>query len=87
MFVADFIGSPPMNFLRCDAGLAADACAVTLKDVRVPIPELRQARPAGPLVLGVRPEHIRFADGSGGALHDHSVVCAAAARIDDDALA
>src|SRR6478736_3227031 len=26
MFVADFIGSPPMNFLHCDAGLAADAC-------------------------------------------------------------
>jgi multiple sugar transport system ATP-binding protein len=37
---------------------------VTLKDVSVPIPELRQARPAGPLVLGVRPEHIRFADGA-----------------------
>jgi multiple sugar transport system ATP-binding protein len=62
MFVADFIGSPPMNFLRCDAGLDADARALTFKDVSVPIPELRQTRPSGPLVLGVRPEHIRFAD-------------------------
>jgi len=62
MFVADFIGSPPMNFLHCDAGLDSDARAVMFKDVSVPIPELRQTRPSGPLVLGVRPEHIRFAD-------------------------
>lgn len=62
MFVADFIGSPPMNFLHCDAGLDADARALTFKDVSVPIPELRQTRPSGALVLGVRPEHIRFAD-------------------------
>lgn len=62
MFVADFIGSPPMNFLHCDAGLDADARALTFKDVSVPIPELCQTRPSGPLVLGVRPEHIRFAD-------------------------
>src|SRR5271156_4542178 len=40
MFVADFIGSPPMNFLRCNAGLDSEAHAVTLKDVSVPIPEL-----------------------------------------------
>src|SRR5215471_12653957 len=62
MFVADFIGSPPMNFLHCDAGLDSDARAVMFKDVSVPIPELRQTRPSGALVLGVRPEHIRFAD-------------------------
>jgi multiple sugar transport system ATP-binding protein len=35
---------------------------VTFKDVCVPVPELRQTRPSGPLVLGVRPEHIRFTD-------------------------
>ena len=62
MFVADFIGSPPMNFLHCDAGLDSDARAMMFKDVSVPIPELRQTRPSGPLVLGVRPEHIRFVD-------------------------
>ena len=32
------------------------------KDVSIPIPALREQRPAGPLVLGVRPEHIRFSD-------------------------
>ena len=62
MFVADFIGSPPMNFLRCDAGFDPDARAVKFKDVSIPIPELRERRPAGPLMLGVRPEHIRFSD-------------------------
>jgi multiple sugar transport system ATP-binding protein len=62
MFVADFIGSPPMNFLRCDAGLDSDTRAVKFKDVSIPIPELCEQRPAGPLVLGVRPEHIRFLD-------------------------
>ena len=62
MFVADFIGSPPMNFLHCDAGFDPDARAVKLKDVSIPIPEIRERRPGGPLVLGVRPEHIRFSD-------------------------
>src|SRR5271170_6901815 len=62
MFVADFIGSPPMNFLRCDAGLDVDERAVKFKNVSIPIPELRQRRPSGPLFLGVRPEHIRFSD-------------------------
>jgi multiple sugar transport system ATP-binding protein len=62
MFVADFIGSPPMNFLQCDAGLDASDRAVKFKDVSIAIPALCQQRPAGPLVLGVRPEHIRFSD-------------------------
>jgi multiple sugar transport system ATP-binding protein len=51
-----------MNFLRCDAGLDADARAVKLSDASIPVPKLRDHRPAGPLVLGVRPEHIRFSD-------------------------
>jgi multiple sugar transport system ATP-binding protein len=62
MFVADFIGSPPMNFLRCDAGFDPDAHAVKLKGVSLPVPALGQTHPSGSLVLGVRPEHIRFSD-------------------------
>jgi multiple sugar transport system ATP-binding protein len=62
MFVADFIGSPPMNFLRFDAGLDSDERAVKFKDISIPIPEICQQRPSGPLFLGVRPEHIRFSD-------------------------
>jgi len=62
MFVADFIGSPPMNFLHCDGGLDADAHTVKFKDVSVPIPEINERRQGGAVMLGVRPEHIRFSD-------------------------
>jgi multiple sugar transport system ATP-binding protein len=62
MFVADFVGSPPMNFLPFDGALKPGDRAVQFRDVSVAVPEIREARPAGSLVLGVRPEHIRFAD-------------------------
>src|SRR6202044_1312017 len=62
MFVADFIGSPPMNFLNFESGLRPGDQAVNFHDASIAVPELREARAVGPLVLGVRPEHIRFSD-------------------------
>src|SRR5271169_4187162 len=62
MFVADFIGSPPMNFLHFESGLQSGDRAVKFRDVSVPIPEIREQRSVGPLILGVRPEHILFSD-------------------------
>ena len=62
MFVADFVGSPPMNFLTFDGALKPGDRAVQFRDVSVPVPEIREARPVGSLVLGVRPEHVRFSD-------------------------
>src|ERR1700734_2782881 len=76
MLVAAFIGSPPvnffpfercrasppMNFLHFEAGLAPGDRAVKFPHASVAIPEIREAKAPGPLVLGVRPEHIRFAD-------------------------
>src|SRR6516162_8080472 len=62
MFVADFIGSPPMNFLRFDGGLRSGDRVVSLSGVNIDVPEIREDRPGAPLVLGVRPEHIRFSD-------------------------
>jgi multiple sugar transport system ATP-binding protein len=62
MFVADFIGSPPMNFLRFEAGLQSGDRAVNFHNVSVAVPEIREERAVGPLALGVRPEHIRFSD-------------------------
>jgi len=62
MFVADFIGSPPMNFLDCAGPLAAGADAVTLAGVRTPLPRLAEAAPGARLALGVRPEHVRIDD-------------------------
>ncbi len=60
MFVADFIGSPPMNFLHFDAGLHSGERSIKFRDAIIAVPEIREDRPVGPLVLGARPEHIRF---------------------------
>jgi multiple sugar transport system ATP-binding protein len=61
MFVADFIGNPPMNFLRFDGTAAPGAEAVSLREVPVPLPALREGA-QGALALGVRPEHVRLSD-------------------------
>jgi len=62
MFVADFIGSPPMNFLHFEAGLQPGSRAIQFRDASVAVPEIRELRAVGPLVLGVRPEHILFSE-------------------------
>ena len=64
MFVADFIGSPSMNFLRFESGLRSGDRAIKLEHTSVAVPEVREDRPSAPLFLGVRPEHIRFSDGA-----------------------
>jgi multiple sugar transport system ATP-binding protein len=62
MFVADFIGSPPMNFLRFEGGIQSGDRAVKIRDVSIAVPEIGEHRAVGPLALGVRPEHIIFSD-------------------------
>jgi multiple sugar transport system ATP-binding protein len=57
LFVADFIGSPPMNFLRFNAKVSAGDINVTLEGQRFEIPAQLQSA-AGDLVFGVRPEHV-----------------------------
>ncbi len=64
MFVADFIGSPPMNFLDVEDGHAAGDARVRLGGAEVAIPELREEVGAGAMVVGMRPEHVRFDDAS-----------------------
>jgi len=64
MFVADFIGSPPMNFLKFQGGLAKGAREVVVQGAAIAVPELREEVAAGEMALGVRPEHIRFDDAS-----------------------
>ncbi|MGP1397219.1 MAG: sn-glycerol-3-phosphate import ATP-binding protein UgpC [Inquilinaceae bacterium] len=49
VFVAAFIGSPPMNFLPMDTVRRSDAIG--------PLPD---GRAGGPLRIGVRPEHLSF---------------------------
>ncbi len=64
LFVADFIGSPPMNFLRFQSGLAKGAKAVEIGGVAIGVPVIGENHAPGEMVLGVRPEHIRFDDKS-----------------------
>lgn len=64
MFVADFIGSPPMNFLHFESGLERGSVEAQLGDAVVPMPAVHEDVAPGKLVLGVRPEHIRFDDAS-----------------------
>ena len=58
MFVADFIGSPPMNFLPLRAGLATGSGA------RIAKAAARDGGAGADLLLGVRPEHVILSDTS-----------------------
>ena len=62
MFVADFVGSPPMNFIRFEGRLKPRDRAVKLGAASVAIPEIRQEDSPELLVLGVRPEYVSFLD-------------------------
>jgi len=57
MFVANFIGSPSMNFLHFDGSVTKGATTVSLNGKHFDIPaQLHKA--SGNLVFGVRPEHV-----------------------------
>jgi multiple sugar transport system ATP-binding protein len=60
-FVANFIGSPPMNFLRFDGSVAAGETAVTLSGHSLAIPQTVEGA-SGALILGVRPENVHLDD-------------------------
>ncbi|MDT8854038.1 ABC transporter ATP-binding protein [Paracoccaceae bacterium Fryx2] len=62
LFVADFIGSPSMNFLRFDGSFRAGDAQISLGGHAVATPELHDSATLRPLVLGVRPEHVRLSD-------------------------
>ena len=64
MFVADFIGSPSMNFLRFDGTVGEGTQTVALDGHSVGLPALREGH-AGALAFGIRPEHVRFSDKAG----------------------
>ena len=64
MFVADFIGSPSMNFLRFHGNVERGTTSVTLHHQTLAVPEMREPF-EGDMVFGVRPEHIRLTDKGG----------------------
>ena len=64
MFVADFIGAPPMSFLRVETALRRGDRVITIDGAPVEMPELFEDRAESKFALGVRPENVSFADHS-----------------------
>jgi multiple sugar transport system ATP-binding protein len=62
MFVASFIGSPAMNFLRVAGPVEPGAEAVRVNGAMIAVPRLHEALPHADGVLGARPEHIELSD-------------------------
>src|SRR6059058_5703459 len=62
MFVADFIGSPPMSFLPFRGSVVPGDRSVRVDSVDIALPEVREGSADTELVLGVRPEHIELSD-------------------------
>jgi multiple sugar transport system ATP-binding protein len=63
-FVAEFVGSPAMNLIAVPASLPQGSTSVEISGARVAIPETREPALNGNFILGARPEHIQFDDGS-----------------------
>ncbi|MBI5622803.1 MAG: sn-glycerol-3-phosphate ABC transporter ATP-binding protein UgpC [Elusimicrobia bacterium] len=63
MFVAGFIGSPTMNFIEGELQLADGGLRFKTEGVDVPVLGGTGGEPAGPAVLGVRPEAIAIERG------------------------
>jgi multiple sugar transport system ATP-binding protein len=64
MFVADFIGAPPMSFLDARTALRRGDRVITIDGAAVAMPEVFQDCAEGRFALGVRPENVSFADSS-----------------------
>jgi ABC-type sugar transport system ATPase subunit len=62
LFVAGFIGSPPMNFLAGSLAQTGDGLAFSSPDITLRLPPLGDAgRPGRSVVLGVRPQDLALA--------------------------
>ena len=59
MFVANFLGSPPMNFLKFHGMVGSGSTSVSMGDATINVPEQRDGW-SGDLAIGVRPEHVRL---------------------------
>jgi multiple sugar transport system ATP-binding protein len=59
LFVAGFIGSPAMNFIKARIDGEERATLVTLSGAKIPLPAAApRAAPGSEIIMGVRPEHV-----------------------------
>ncbi|MGE0240905.1 MAG: sn-glycerol-3-phosphate import ATP-binding protein UgpC [Parvibaculaceae bacterium] len=83
VFVAGFIGSPPMNILEGHAG--ADGRSVTIEGRRIDLGQGQPPQVAGkPVLFGIRPEHVAVRPGE---TADLELTVAAIETLGADALA
>jgi multiple sugar transport system ATP-binding protein len=66
LFVAGFIGSPAMNFLRGRVDRNGMAAVVTPEGETIPAPEVPGMEEGRDVILGVRPEHLTLSDSDKG---------------------
>jgi multiple sugar transport system ATP-binding protein len=64
LFVARFIGRPPMNLLQVGGAVAPGDTRVRIDGAQIEVP--RTEAPATAALLGVRPEHLRLTDAGTG---------------------
>ncbi len=60
VFVADFLGSPSMNFIPTQAALERGATSLSVGGAELTLPRLDQGVTERGLLYGVRPEHVRL---------------------------
>jgi multiple sugar transport system ATP-binding protein len=65
MFVADFMGSPSMNFVPIHSVQNGIKPQAIIGDAMFELPALVQTLPDSPLTFGIRPEHIQLTDQGG----------------------
>jgi len=65
VFVADFMGSPSMNFIPVSAALARGATTIRVSGASLGLPAVSDAVTERPLLYGVRPEHIQLSADTG----------------------
>jgi len=66
LFVAGFVGTPPMNFVDCTLTHDKDACRLDAGDFKYDVSDMaeliRTSSPGSELILGIRPEDLRIAE-------------------------
>ncbi len=68
LFVASFIGSPPMNILTCEvASIGAGGNELRCEAGSISVENAGLASPGSQIVVGIRPEHVQIAAAGDGA--------------------
>jgi multiple sugar transport system ATP-binding protein len=66
LFVAGFIGSPPMNLAQATPERGGDGLVVKLGETTIPVPRDRPLEPGKRVYLGIRPEDVQGSARNGG---------------------